>query len=499
MNLRRIRDNRCDDHGSMSILLLVMLVGLMFGALLVPTVITSSRTTSFDKTRVQALDAAQAGIDVTLGAIRSSVVDGVGTSAKLPCGPGSGDLGGAPALRYTTTLEYLTADPTVTPTARTMKCVAGYGPYDPMTLATTPVVVRVTSTGTVSSSANGAAPGRTLITTYVFKSSDRYTLGGLLPLEGTPALCADAGSATPAAGAIVVLQNCSTATPSAPQQVFAYRTDLTLQLVSSVTVTNPNGMCMAAARTPAVGGDAMVMAQCGPLGSPATYTQQWSYNDNAQYQAAQADSTLTGALPNLCINIVGRSAGQNLVVSGCGTVWRPSAAMGPGAAALPQWVNFAEFGRCLDVTYQDINYPFLISYPCKQNPNPAVKTWNQLFTTPSLTGVVSATGTIVTTPFPGIPYCLTSLGVDSTYVTMKPCVANNPQQTWTLHSGDKSLSYSTKYTIMNGSLCLGLGAPNVAATFSSTILIETCTGAAEQKWNAVASELNSALRDTYEK
>ena len=85
-----------------------------------------------------------------------------------------------------------------------------------MTLATTPVVVRITSTGPVSSSANGAAPGRTLVTTYVFKSSDRYTLGGLLPLEGSPALCADAGSATPAAGAIVVLQNCSTATPSTP-------------------------------------------------------------------------------------------------------------------------------------------------------------------------------------------------------------------------------------------------------------------------------------------
>ena len=42
----------------------------------------------------------------------------------------------------------------------------------------------------------------------------------------------------------VVLQACSTGTPPAAQQVFAYRSDLTLQLISSITTGNPNGLCL---------------------------------------------------------------------------------------------------------------------------------------------------------------------------------------------------------------------------------------------------------------
>jgi len=51
----------------MAILLMVVMVGLMVSALLVPMVITQNRVTRFDSTRVQALNAAQSGIDVTLG------------------------------------------------------------------------------------------------------------------------------------------------------------------------------------------------------------------------------------------------------------------------------------------------------------------------------------------------------------------------------------------------------------------------------------------------
>ena len=64
-----------DERGSMAILLMVVLVGLMLSALLVPMIITQSRNTRFDSTRLQALNAAQSGIDVTLGAIRASVVE----------------------------------------------------------------------------------------------------------------------------------------------------------------------------------------------------------------------------------------------------------------------------------------------------------------------------------------------------------------------------------------------------------------------------------------
>ena len=54
----------------------------------------------------------------------------------------------------------------------------------------------------------------------------------------------DAGSTVPAVGTKVVLRECSTSTPLLPQQVFAYRSDLSIQLVSSVTSALPAGLCL---------------------------------------------------------------------------------------------------------------------------------------------------------------------------------------------------------------------------------------------------------------
>lgn len=489
---------RSDERGSMSILLLVVLVGLMFGSLLVPMIITSSRTSSFDKTRVQALDAAQAGIDVTLGAIRSSVTDGAGISAKLPCGPGSGTLTGTATSSYAVVVEYFTADPGLSTNPTPMKCVAGYGPYDVATLATTPGYARITSTGTANSTANGAAPSRTLVSTYVFLTSDVYTVGGQLQISGgSAALCIDAGTA-PVAGTALVLQTCSTSSPLSAQQVFAYRTDLTLQLVSSVTTATPLGLCLVSARTPAVAGDAVKLATCGALGTPV-YSQQFSYNDNGQYQASQADSATTGALPNLCLNVNNLSAGQAVVIGGCGSGWIPSASLGAGAAALPQWINFNEFGRCLDVTGQNVNAAYLIDYPCKQNPYPSAKTWNQLFTAPANTTKLDSVSGQIYTTVNNTRYCLSSPGTVNGYITVRTCVTGDTLQNWTLYSGNATLPYSSRYTIVNGSLCMGLGTPNAGLTAWSTIIVETCTGATDQKWNAVAGLLSSSVKDTYEK
>ncbi|MEO5831754.1 MAG: ricin-type beta-trefoil lectin domain protein [Nakamurella sp.] len=486
----------------MSILLLVVLLGLALSALLVPMIITSSRTSTFDKTRVQALDAAQAGVDVTLGSIRSSTDTIGGVSAKLPCGPGTGVVNGASAAAYSVVVEYFTVDPAGQsyPSPNAMKCVSGYGPYDLVSGATTPSYARITSTGSVGTPTNGSSPSRTLSSTYVFRTSDAYTLGGVVQIAptGSASLCLDVGTA-PAGGTPVVIQACSTTTPPTAQQVFAYRVDLTLQLVSSVTAATPNGLCLSPAQTPAVAGDAVKLSPCVPLGLPPTYTQQWSYNDNGQYQAAQSTSVATGTLPNLCMNVLTQAAGQPVIVGSCGSAWIPSASVGAGAAALPQWVNFSEFGRCLDVTAQNVNSTYLIDYPCKQNPNPAAKTWNQLFTAPpNLTQLDSVTGPIYTTNG-GVPYCLTSSGTDGGYVTVKTCVTGSALQTWTIYTGKATLSYSRRYTIVSGGLCLGLGAPNAALTTWSTIVSEACTGSKKQKWNGVASALNSAVTNTYEK
>ncbi len=501
---RRPSQSVRDDHGSMAILMMVSLVGLMLSALLVPSIITQSRASRFDATRVQALNAAQAGMDVMIGAIRSGVTSNIGDSTKLPCGPRSGVVNTGSVAAYSVSVEYFTFDPVSepSPSSQTMQCITGYGTFDATTGVGTPGYARLTSVGSVGTAINGSSAARTLTSTYVFRTSNENLLGGQLQVSTADSnlLCLDAGTAKPALNTVVVLQLCTSSLPPAAQQVFAYRTDLTLQLVSSITAANPNGYCLTPLHTaPPVAGDSVRLARCGPLGTPVTYAQQWSYNDSGQYQASQADSATTGVLPDLCLNLATTAAGQAASISTCAAAsrWVPTSSVGPGAAALPQWINYSEFGRCLDVTSQQTSSTFLIDYPCKQNPFPGAKTWNQLFTAPTIpadTG--SVTGQIFTVKSGN--YCLTSPGTAGGYVTVKLCAVGDVSQTWTISGGDKSLSYSAKYTVVNRGLCLGLGAPNAAKPEWSTITVDNCTGGLDQKWNASPNLLTATLTNVRE-
>lgn len=497
-----------EDRGSIAILLLVVLVGLMLSALLVPMIITQNRTTRFDTTRVQALGAAQAGLDVMLGLIRTAVSPDnsvppviIGDSRDLPCAPAAapitGLVNGTGAAAYNVSIEYFTFDPVTEPypSTKAMKCAAGYGTYDPTSGNVTPGFARLTSIGTVGSAVNGSSAGRTLTTTYVFKTSNTNIAGGVIRFLDTPALCLDAGSSAPITAAAILLQTCSTTTPPISQQVWVYRKDLTLQLLSSIGVAYPNGLCMDTAAS--ASGNPAILNPCKALGTVPVFSQQWSYDDNGRYQAATATTATTGTLAGQCLQVTTKMAGQALSLAGCGDSTQqlnPSPTVGPGAAAAPQWVNYSEFGRCLDVTGQNVASTYLIDFPCKQNPFPGAVTWNQLFVGPVVAaGQTSATGQFYTT-LNNVKYCLTTPSTSGSSVTVQTCGAGTQQ--WTVYGGDKSLPYSTKYTIAdNNGLCLGLTTP---VTWS-TIDVETCTGTSDQKWNADPNVLAAALKNTKEK
>ena len=53
--------------------------------------------------------------------------------------------------------------------------------------------------------------------------------------------------------------------------------------------------------------------------------------------------------------------------------WVPSPAIGAGAAVKTnssQWINFYQFGRCLNATNNDPDAPYLTAPGCRQNPYP---------------------------------------------------------------------------------------------------------------------------------
>jgi len=497
------RARRGDETGSMALYLMIAIMGVAIGALLVPMVISQTRATRLDTTRGHALDAAQAGIDAMLGQIRASVVGTVGTSSLLPCTPKSGEVNGIDDAAYTVSIDYYMADPVLTPTTVKMRCVPGYGTYDPVTDNFTPKFARITSTGTDGTGANGGNPGRTLITTYIFRTTNSNIPGGrmrLYPASGSTAqLCMDGTSATPTAGTIVKLQTCTD--PLAAKQVFAYRDDLTIQLLSSITGTYPDGLCLDATPSP-TSGRTITLTQCRPDGSSTKWTQQWSFNDDGHLEASKATSAADGGLSGMCINVASQNVGLNLTVETCGgstgsptQAWIPAPSVGAGAAQAPQLINYYEFGRCLDVTNQNVDENHLIDFPCKQNPYAAAVRWNQKFVTPGIAAQASsAVGRIVTTPPSGVANCLTSPGTVGGLVVVDPCTGAS-SQTWTVYNGNSALSYSTKFTIVDsGGRCLGLTDP-VGSEAWSAIDVEVCDGSTSQKWNATANLNSSVLQD----
>lgn len=515
-------------------LLLVILVGLAFGALLIPMIITQDQTTRFDVSRTRSLHAAEAGLDVGLGLVRAATPDGkAGDTTKLPCGPLAGNVG-AGSGTYTVAVAYYTSDPGAHVGDATwlsnnaMLCVKDYGPYDPTTKSYVPSYALLTANGSDGPGVNGASPGRTLRTTYVVKTTNSNIAGGLISIYpdgmSTDRYCMDAGSA-PTLGTVIVTTPCQ---PNSPAQSFSYNTDLSIQLVSSVTdasavgTARGNGLCLDSA-APHATDRPIALGWCaaqtkgadGVLrNTAAPWNQQWSSDDSAHLRGAKPDRS---DVDNFCIDF--RTPGQPITLRNCAggvtdvnQTWVPTPNVGAGAAGAPdplpagylatphQLVNFLQFGRCLDVTNTNVASDYLIAYSCKQNPNPGRVLWNQKWAYDSRGQWVTYNG-----GNSADKYCLTSPRTAGAYVKVTQCPATpNPTTTWTNNltqdASGNELPYKHKYTMVDsGGLCLSLSPATdlLNGQYYKTITA-TCDGSAAQKWNALPNAAKPVLQNTIE-
>ena len=512
-----------DDRGSMPMALLLIMVGMALAAALLPTMLVQDRATVFDGSRLDNLAAAQAGQDAVIGQFRAAVSAGSGDTTQLPCPtashPITGRVNTVGKAAYSVYVSYFVNDPVANPpppagTNQPMLCVPGDGTYDQATTTYVPSYALITSTGTDGATPTGpntgASTGRTLISTYAFQTSTRNAADGFIEITPystdptVPNMCMDAGS-QPAAGTngtlgtIIVLQPCN----GANQQLFAYRSDLTLQLVTLLTPTYPNGLCLDTNTTPGatapspVAGNPVYLATCQALGNPP-YSQQWSFNDNGGFQAALPTSRTDGNLSGLCMAVsANQPAGNQVTLANCdGNVnstqqaWFPAPNAGDGAAAAPQLVNDQQFGRCLDILAKSESTTYLIAYPCKQNPNASAVAFNQKFT------FDPTSGWLYTNDPGGSKYCVYSPLTEGGLPVMTPCTTPgtdahgnqiNPNQLiWTMPGSSTSVAVAQRYTIVDSSgRCLGIDTSN--GTSSATVLkivVTACNGTAAQKWNA---------------
>lgn len=520
--IRRFRE---DDRGSLPLAMLVSTVGLGLSVFMSMLVMSQLKTTSFEARRIRALHAAQAGLDVGVAQIRAATKinssgETVGDSTRLPCTILTGTIGDA---TYSVTASYYDADPQgqlpdpAWITRHTITCVIGHGTN------TVPSFVVFTSTGTAS---NVVTSRRILRGTYVVHTSNANISGGLVHVYRGNAtlndLCIDAGSGTPAAGTPVTMQLCNA---GAVSQTWAYDGSLRFVLVSSQDpVDNPAGMCLQAGTTHA-NNNPVTMQPC-TTAKPAVYAQQWSINDSSNLVGSNTTGTNTDGF---CFKVANpNKPGSALVITqvSCGgsynnmSTFSLDANAGAGQAsstlgsAIGQLVDYSQFGRCLDATNQNPDSPYMIAWPCKQNPDPSKVAWNQRYTLPVVPGGATTgkagnfkSGTITTTRG-STTYCLQSpMSPDVyQYVTTKACTGAVNQQ-WTVYGVTDQ--YATSYQIVDGTgrYCLqprdqNASPPDLFQDVNKVakIYVGVCNGSTLQKWNADKNAIEGvALKDVTER
>ncbi|BCJ51600.1 hypothetical protein Asp14428_30750 [Actinoplanes sp. NBRC 14428] len=520
---------RHDDRGSLPMAMLLVIVGLGLSGLLAATLGTQVRGTRSTVQSTEALDAAQSGLEVALGHLRLAVTDGVGDPAKLPCGPFTGPVSRATGQTYEVTVSYLTSRPPAGDLdwarEHRMACTGGH-----LSSTDKPVYVLLSSTG----HARETGVPRTVTATYTLHSrSRRNVAGGLVHVLGRndPDLCFAAPAATPLAGDPLTLQVCDS---NDERQRFAYASKLTLILVSSQASGSP-GMCLDAAPDH---GEQVVFRPCA---DPVIERQQWSLNDRANFEGTRG-----GARDQQCFHVVSPGVPGSTIVlhaaaedppgvsqydKACGddyTITRsfqPDPAVGTGGAGAGsnQLVNFEQFGRCFDVSGDDVTTPYMVIWPCKQSPAGTVQ-WNQVWHLPAIAdGATSATGVIwLHSDRDNRTYCLSSPGrlnppgyspangVYPRVVTCDPAAAPAPALTWTRRgdTGVFATAYriETSYGIAPGNPPWCLAPTDTTVDYWSTGnkdvskgTLAACDGSRGQKWNADPMVLGSAVTDVSEK
>ncbi len=497
----------------MMMVLIAMLVASALSVLILGMVLAQVGPTQFERKNARTLTAAQAGIDAALGELRGATsVDTVsnttyGDRAKLTCDPVEGTVGGQPGNpAYVAQITYFSDDPSGQSdtwlAANKLDCNVGTGP------PVAPNFALIQSAGAADGvpGLSATAGDRSLVTTYTFKLTNVNVSGGLIANytedgnSATKELCFDAHSGAPAAGARLYLETCD---PGAENQLFAYRTDLSIVLAVTQTVTPLTGMCIQAPQAGST--STQVPAVFQPCAS-GTYSQVWSFDDSAHFQGSTPGGSLNGwCLRGQTDNTIGTPVvlvhnsvdGSQSCNDGYTRrdTWRPSPKVGAGAAGAgtQQLVNYLEFGRCFDITGQNVNAGFMIAFPCKQAPNPADVAFNQRI-------IYNTSTKWLYTTKNGENRCLTASTASPPYVTTPVCTLSNPLQKWTMvfDTGD----YATSYTIHdNNGNCLGLGPPGASSGSLaqwSTITSEPCNGDAEQKWNAPPNLIDAVLKNTQE-
>ncbi|MBD7916839.1 RICIN domain-containing protein [Cellulomonas sp. Sa3CUA2] len=503
---------RREDGVAMMTVVMLTLILMSLSVLVLGMVVSQVAPAQFARKNTETVFAAEAGLETAMGRIRTAQAGGDFTGAVygkpnlLPCTvegvvgqPGS-------QTTYAATVRYYADDPTgKSPTwlnANKLACTPGSG-----TGTVLPSFAYIESAGDAPAAGKvGATQGdRAIAMVYRFETTTTNIKGGRIFswFNGNEAqFCLRATNTTP--GSTVTYRpigECG-AVSNDNVELWIYDTDYTLKLASStltatsLCMTNESGTVRLRACT-----------------ASSTQAFAWHPDGNATWVAQNSSFQNNGTCLKSSQSSGVPSTGSTLQVGTCANqnAWgsfAPDPAVGPGAASIStkQIVNFLEFGRCFDVTDTNVGRPFMISYPCKQDPPSGAELfWNhKWYYEEPLVGTTAPPQLIYVYQNNDLSkdYCLqapssqtdpTESGVNAGYypTLTASCSTSDPRQMWTRSTatGVKATSWTIRD---NSGRCIGVGGSKYLDKWSA-LVVSACDGAAAQKWNAPADSVEAKV------
>ncbi|MCX7523188.1 ricin-type beta-trefoil lectin domain protein [Microbacterium sp. STN6] len=457
---------------------------------------------------------AQAGLQAALGLVRTAAAAAdasgqvYGAPNKLPCSVNGRVTAEDAGSSYGVTVQYFTSDPTnmsaTWRTANQLACSSAHG------VSIVPKYAYIFAEGKGS-----AVPGhdddptygdRALSAIYKFKVTNVNIAGGMI-YNSNLAFCLTAVTAT--VGALVNFTKAVDCRSSA-LQLWVYDTDYEIKLASTMSDTSP-GLCITGPAVNNQPSQNATLQTCHASTDSARWNQLWSWTGSYSWVGQQQN--IASGFSGYCLSS-GASDGSDLSgrylqvrKEGCYGSFSPSAQVGAGAAGYNthQMVNYQEFGRCADVTGENIDASYMISYPCKQDPTGTGTQlkWNHkwYYTEPDPGETKTGDQTISVTLDNGTKYCLTPVnGTAKAYVVFDACHGShgsgsqNQQWVRVYNTGDYASSY---LFIDHYGRCLQADSADLfsgtgGAKFSK-VDVAACNGSLAQKWNAPPTYTDSTF------
>ncbi|WP_157607228.1 hypothetical protein [Sanguibacter suarezii] len=493
----------------MTAVLLIMVVGAL-SVLMLGVVVAQVQPTMFAAKNSRTIVAAEAGVDAALSQMRSATAvhaishQVLGDPSKLPCTVQGQVNGVSTDYSYKVQVTYFDEDPKGRSAAWRSTNALTCGATG---LSAAPSFAVITSEG-LDSGVPGLAStagDRKLETVYTFQVTNNNIEGGAIYSFGV-ATCLQADGQT--VGSTITYVSAEQCRTDDPRRLWSWKDDYGIHLaVTDLAGSTP--LCITG--RPSSGAVNATLQVCNGASN-----QLFSWHGGALFKVQNAGNT---NYSGFCLGTGAASKsvplGLKLAVGDCGNniAWSsfdPDARVGAAKASATtnQIVNFLEFGRCFDVTQQQVGKAFMIVYPCKQDPSPAggLLDWNHewyYIEPPNQKGSKGAQQIYVnqeknTTK----KYCLKtpSTTASPAYVTLTTTCSGD-DVTWTRDADTGVYAESWRFRDRYDR-CISIGpkppydpaAPDLVNW--STIVVAACSGEPAQKWNAPPTAQNASL-DNY--